>query len=105
MTMLTKLFCALTVTSSEEYWSKYINENDSKDIKVVHEGVQDSCNQCDQQVIVQTSLKTHKEVVHESVKYLGDHCDYQSLENNRFWLHSESFRGGVTSVIKKQRKI
>ena len=56
MTMLTKLFCALTVTSSEEYWSKYINENDSKDLKLVHEGVQDSCYQFDQQVIVQTSF-------------------------------------------------
>ena len=56
MTMLTKLFCALTVTSSEEYWSKYINENYSKDLNLVHEGVQDSCNQFDQQVIVQTSF-------------------------------------------------
>ena len=56
MTMLTKLFCALTVTSSEEYWSIYVIENDSKDLKLVHEGVQDSCNQFDQQVIVQTSF-------------------------------------------------
>ena len=65
--MLTKLFCTLTVTSSEEYWSKYNNENDFKDLNWVHEGVQDSCNQFDQQVIVQTSLKPHKEVIHESV--------------------------------------
>ena len=49
-----------------------INENEV----VVHEGGQDFCNQCDQQVIVQTSLKTH-EVVHEGVKYLADQCDYQ----------------------------
>ena len=63
------------LTSSEEYWSKYINENDSKDLKLAHEGVQDSCNQFDQQVIMQTSLKTHKKVVHEGVKYLGDQWD------------------------------
>ena len=49
-----------------------INENEV----VVHNGGQDFCNQCDQQVIVQTSLKTH-EVVHEGVKYLADQCDYQ----------------------------
>ena len=50
-----------------------INENDSKDIKVVHENGQDSRNQCHQQVKVQISLNPHKEVVHE-----GDQCDYQS---------------------------
>ena len=69
----------------------------------VHEGVQDSCNQCDQQVIVQTSLKPHEEVIHECVKNIGDQCDDQSLVNNRFGLHSESFHGGVTSVIKKSK--
>ena len=38
------------------------------------------------------------------MKYLGDQCDDQSLVNNRFGLHSESFHGGVTSVIEKLRK-
>ena len=50
---------------------------------VVLEGGQDFCNecdQCDQQVRVQTSLKNHEDVVHEGVKYLGDQCDYQFYE-------------------------
>ena len=53
-------------------------ENDFKDIELVHEGKQDAYYQCDQQVITKTSLKPHKELVHEGVKYLGDQCDYQS---------------------------
>ena len=57
---------------------KDINENESKDVKMVHEGGQDSCNQCVQHVITQNSFKTHKEVVHECVKHLGDQCNYQS---------------------------
>ena len=48
---------------------KYINENESKDVKMVHEGGQD---QCVQHVISQNSFKTHKEVVHEGVKHLGN---------------------------------
>ena len=35
MTMLTKLLCAVTVTSSESYLLNEINEHDFKDIKVV----------------------------------------------------------------------
>ena len=65
MMMLTKSFCALAVTSSEECGLNDINENEL----VVHKGGQDFCNQCDQQVMVETSLKTH-EVVHEGVKSL-----------------------------------
>ena len=65
MMMLTKSFCALAVASSEECVLNDINENEL----VVHEGGQDLCNQCDRQVMVQTSLKTH-EVVHEGVKSL-----------------------------------
>ena len=51
---------------------KDINENESKDVKMFHEGGQDSCNQCVQHVITQNSLKPHKEVVHEGVKHLGN---------------------------------
>ena len=65
MMMLTKSFCALAVASSEECVLNDINENEL----VVHEGGQDFWNQCDRQVMVQTSLKTH-EVVHEGVKSL-----------------------------------
>ena len=45
---------------------------------VVLEGGQNSCNQCNQQVITETILKAHKEVVHEGVKFLADQCDYHS---------------------------
>ena len=41
---------------------------------VVHEVGQDFSDRCDQQVMVQTNLKTH-EVVHEGAKYLADQCD------------------------------
>ena len=51
---------------------KDINENESKDVRMVHEGGQESCNQCVQHVISQNSFKTHKEVVHEGVKHLGN---------------------------------
>ena len=41
------------------------------------EGGYDSCNQCDEQVKILTSLKAHEDVVHVGVRYSGDQCNYQ----------------------------
>ena len=67
----------------------------SAHIQSKHEGIKYACNQCDYQTGYQSDLTRHIQSVHEGVKYACDQCDYQSTHQSNLIVHIKSKHKGI----------
>ena len=65
-------------------YKKYI-DNFKQHIKLIHEGVRYSCDQCDYKGTSKSHLTSHVKSIHEGVRYPCDQCDYKATRTR--YLH------------------
>ena len=64
-------------------------------IKLVHDGVKLSCDECNYKTAYKWTLKTHKSSVHEGINFNCDKCDFKSAFKNNLRTHKRSVHEGV----------
>ena len=55
-----------------------------------HQGIKYSCNHCDSEFTLQSSLQTHIQSKHEGINYPCNQCDYQATRRYKLQTHIKS---------------
>ena len=64
-------------------------------LESIHEGARYTCDQCDYKPTTKGDLKRHVESIHEGVRYTCDQCDYKPTTKGGLKRHVESIHDGV----------
>ena len=62
-----------------------------KNIEVMHEGINYTCDNCDYKAINKSVLRSHKQYTHEGICNSSKQCDYNTVQKFHLQRHIKKF--------------